>query len=93
MGGTMRLGSRKTYLKTPKCVTAKLYNGATAFDERHRHRYAYLCISVCVYIFIYMNICIYIFCAKTYLKTPKCVTAKPYNGGPRVIYICIYMHM
>jgi len=39
MGGTMRLGSRRTMLKSPKCTTAKLYNGATAFDERHRHRY------------------------------------------------------
>eukprot|EP00965_Chrysotila_dentata_P028607 950900-Pleurochrysis_carterae.AAC.6 len=39
MGGTMRLGSRRTVLKTPQCMTARLYNGATAFDERHRHRY------------------------------------------------------
>jgi CTP synthase len=39
MGGTMRLGARKTMLRSPKCLTAQLYNGATAFDERHRHRY------------------------------------------------------
>mmetsp|Transcript_6422 Transcript_6422/g.10860 ORF Transcript_6422/g.10860 Transcript_6422/m.10860 type:complete len:683 (-) Transcript_6422:335-2383(-) len=39
LGGTMRLGSRRTLLSSPQCRTAKLYNGATAFDERHRHRY------------------------------------------------------
>jgi len=39
MGGTMRLGSRRTVLKNPQCKTAQLYDGATAFDERHRHRY------------------------------------------------------
>ena len=39
MGGTMRLGSRRTLLKRNDCVTCKLYGGATAFDERHRHRY------------------------------------------------------
>ncbi|EOD35566.1 CTP synthase [Emiliania huxleyi CCMP1516] len=38
MGGTMRLGARKTMLRSPKCLTAQLL-GATAFDERHRHRY------------------------------------------------------
>ena len=26
-------------LSRPSCVTAQLYGGATAFDERHRHRY------------------------------------------------------
>uniref|UniRef100_A0A7S0IZT8 CTP synthase n=1 Tax=Calcidiscus leptoporus TaxID=127549 RepID=A0A7S0IZT8_9EUKA len=39
MGGTMRLGARRTVLKHPQCKTAQLYDGATAFDERHRHRY------------------------------------------------------
>jgi len=39
MGGTMRLGSRRTVLRTPQCVTARMYGGVTAFDERHRHRY------------------------------------------------------
>jgi len=39
MGGTMRLGSRRTVLKNTQSKTAALYNGATAFDERHRHRY------------------------------------------------------
>ena len=38
MGGTMRLGSRRTMLKGTDCVTCRLYGGATAFDERHRHR-------------------------------------------------------
>ena len=39
MGGTMRLGARRTVLSRPTCVTAQLYGGVTAFDERHRHRY------------------------------------------------------
>jgi CTP synthase len=39
MGGTMRLGSRRTVLSGPQCKTAQLYGGVTAFDERHRHRY------------------------------------------------------
>lgn len=39
MGGTMRLGSRRTLLNRPDCITCTLYGGATAFDERHRHRY------------------------------------------------------
>jgi len=39
MGGTMRLGSRRTVLSKPQCKTAQLYGGVTAFDERHRHRY------------------------------------------------------
>ncbi|XP_022749305.1 CTP synthase-like isoform X1 [Durio zibethinus] len=39
MGGTMRLGSRRTYFKVPDCKSAKLYGGATFVDERHRHRY------------------------------------------------------
>ncbi|EKX53177.1 hypothetical protein GUITHDRAFT_91955 [Guillardia theta CCMP2712] len=38
MGGTMRLGTRRTILKDEQCLTAKLYHGA-AVDERHRHRY------------------------------------------------------
>mmetsp|Transcript_42137 Transcript_42137/g.86128 ORF Transcript_42137/g.86128 Transcript_42137/m.86128 type:complete len:594 (-) Transcript_42137:276-2057(-) len=38
MGGTMRLGTRRTILKDDKCITAKLYKGASV-DERHRHRY------------------------------------------------------
>ena len=39
MGGTMRLGSRRTVLSRPACKTAQLYGGVTAIDERHRHRY------------------------------------------------------
>ncbi|PPD76176.1 hypothetical protein GOBAR_DD26896 [Gossypium barbadense] len=39
MGGTMRLGTRRTYLKVPDCKSAKLYGDATFVDERHRHRY------------------------------------------------------
>ena len=37
MGGTMRLGKRRTVLQ-PGCLTAQLY-GDTEVDERHRHRY------------------------------------------------------
>ncbi|XP_052312469.1 uncharacterized protein LOC7464580 isoform X2 [Populus trichocarpa] len=39
MGGTMRLGSRRTYFKVPNCKSAKLYSNASFVDERHRHRY------------------------------------------------------
>jgi CTP synthase len=38
MGGTMRLGSRKTQLVTPDCLSAWLY-GSMEVHERHRHRY------------------------------------------------------
>ena len=38
MGGTMR-SARGTRASRPTCVTAQLYGGVTAFDERHRHRY------------------------------------------------------
>ena len=40
MGGTMRLGSRRTILQTMDSTAAKLYQSASGFiDERHRHRY------------------------------------------------------
>ncbi|XP_044468707.1 CTP synthase isoform X2 [Mangifera indica] len=39
MGGTMRLGSRRTYFKVADCKSAKLYGNARFVDERHRHRY------------------------------------------------------
>ena len=39
MGGTMRLGSRRTFFQTMECKTAKLYNSSPFVDERHRHRY------------------------------------------------------
>ncbi|GAB2282218.1 hypothetical protein Dimus_016767 [Dionaea muscipula] len=39
MGSTMRLGSRRTLLQTPHCVTSKLYHNVQYVDERHRHRY------------------------------------------------------
>jgi len=39
MGGTMRLGARKTLLQTADCITAKLYQKELFIDERHRHRY------------------------------------------------------
>ncbi|KAL0743830.1 hypothetical protein Bca4012_085343 [Brassica carinata] len=39
MGGTMRLGSRRTYFQVPDCKSAKLYGNAKFVDERHRHRY------------------------------------------------------
>jgi CTP synthase len=44
LGGTMRLGSRTTILKTKDCLAAKLYSGVyeldlDGIDERHRHRY------------------------------------------------------
>ncbi|CAM8976799.1 unnamed protein product [Rhodiola kirilowii] len=39
MGGTMRLGSRKTYFNNKDCKAAKLYGNESSVDERHRHRY------------------------------------------------------
>ncbi len=39
MGGTMRLGSRRTIFQTQDCKAAKLYNSMPFVDERHRHRY------------------------------------------------------
>ncbi|RWR96209.1 CTP synthase-like protein isoform X1 [Cinnamomum micranthum f. kanehirae] len=39
MGGTMRLGSRRTYFETTDCKSAKLYGNVHYIDERHRHRY------------------------------------------------------
>lgn len=39
MGGTMRLGSRRTHFRSGDCITAKLYKKADYVDERHRHRY------------------------------------------------------
>ncbi|EXB56437.1 CTP synthase [Morus notabilis] len=39
MGGTMRLGSRRTFFQTMDCKSAKLYGNKTFVDERHRHRY------------------------------------------------------
>ena len=39
MGGTMRLGARRTFFKTQDCKAAKLYNSSPFIDERHRHRY------------------------------------------------------
>jgi hypothetical protein len=39
LGGTMRLGARRTLLQTPDCITARLYQAEQFIDERHRHRY------------------------------------------------------
>ncbi|XP_023554299.1 CTP synthase isoform X1 [Cucurbita pepo subsp. pepo] len=39
MGGTMRLGSRRTYFNVMDCKSAKLYGNVKFVDERHRHRY------------------------------------------------------
>ncbi|XP_059437699.1 uncharacterized protein LOC132170655 isoform X2 [Corylus avellana] len=39
MGGTMRLGSRRTYFQVMNSKSAKLYGSKSVIDERHRHRY------------------------------------------------------
>ncbi|MED6132752.1 hypothetical protein PIB30_021724 [Stylosanthes scabra] len=39
MGGTMRLGSRRTFFEVADCKSAKLYGHVKYIDERHRHRY------------------------------------------------------
>lgn len=38
-GGTMRLGSRHTYILDDKSLASKIYYGAQTAYERHRHRY------------------------------------------------------
>ncbi|XP_039195817.1 CTP synthase 2 isoform X1 [Crotalus tigris] len=39
MGGTMRLGKRKTIFKTKDSLLRKLYGNEAFVEERHRHRY------------------------------------------------------
>ncbi|KAL0363788.1 UNVERIFIED_CONTAM: CTP synthase 1 [Sesamum calycinum] len=39
MGGTMRLGSRRTYFQGISSKSARLYGNRSFIDERHRHRY------------------------------------------------------
>lgn len=39
MGGTMRLGKRKTIFNTQDSILRKLYMNAEVIEERHRHRY------------------------------------------------------
>ena len=39
MGGTMRLGSRRTIFQTQDCISSRLYGSVPHVDERHRHRY------------------------------------------------------
>ncbi|XP_010538283.1 PREDICTED: CTP synthase-like [Tarenaya hassleriana] len=39
MGGTMRLGSRRTFFHVKDSKSAKLYGSKSFVDERHRHRY------------------------------------------------------
>ncbi|MCI4373952.1 hypothetical protein PGIGA_G00000450 [Pangasianodon gigas] len=39
MGGTMRLGKRRTIFKSSSSILRKLYGDAEYVDERHRHRF------------------------------------------------------
>ncbi|XP_012861945.2 CTP synthase 2 [Echinops telfairi] len=39
VGGSMRLGVRRTIFKTENSILKKLYGDATFVEERHRHRY------------------------------------------------------
>lgn len=39
MGGTMRLGSRRTYFQGTSSKSARLYGNESFVDERHRHRF------------------------------------------------------
>ncbi|KAI7747564.1 hypothetical protein M8C21_030006 [Ambrosia artemisiifolia] len=39
MGGTMRLGSRRTYFQVTDSKALQLYGNQRFIDERHRHRY------------------------------------------------------
>eukprot|EP00069_Balaena_mysticetus_P007407 bmy_19253T0 len=39
MGGTMRLGKRRTLFQTTDSVMRKLYGDADYLEERHRHRF------------------------------------------------------
>ena len=42
-GGTMRLGTRTTYVRDPDSLAAKVYYGEQEISERHRHRYEVNC--------------------------------------------------
>lgn len=48
MGGTMRLGLRRTVLSSNKCLAARLYGGVTLLEERHRHRCAATAAPACL---------------------------------------------
>ncbi|XP_042294814.1 CTP synthase 1-like [Sceloporus undulatus] len=39
MGGTMRLGKRRTVFQTKNSVMRKLYGDSDHIEERHRHRF------------------------------------------------------
>ena len=39
MGGTMRLGLKRTHILSPDSMAAHLYAGSDSIMERHRHRY------------------------------------------------------
>lgn len=39
LGGTMRLGKRRTKFVKPDCLAKKLYHDQPSVEERHRHRY------------------------------------------------------
>ena len=39
MGGTMRLGKRKTVFKTADSILRQLYGNTDCIEERHSHRY------------------------------------------------------
>jgi CTP synthase len=39
LGGTMRLGKRRTIFRSDQSLLRKLYRGAEFVEERHRHRY------------------------------------------------------
>ncbi|XP_016402479.1 CTP synthase 1-like [Sinocyclocheilus rhinocerous] len=39
MGGTMRLGKRRTIFKTKNSILRKLYGDVDYVEERHRHRF------------------------------------------------------
>ncbi|XVF46101.1 hypothetical protein PTKIN_Ptkin02bG0261100 [Pterospermum kingtungense] len=57
LGGTMRLGSRRTYFQTMDCKSVKLYGNRKFIDERHRHRYEVSGIGMdsCVIILVTIN--------------------------------------
>uniref|UniRef100_A0A8C9FHN3 CTP synthase (glutamine hydrolyzing) n=1 Tax=Pavo cristatus TaxID=9049 RepID=A0A8C9FHN3_PAVCR len=51
MGGTMRLGKRRTVFKTQNSILRKLYGDEMFVEERHRHRYE-------VNLLIFFDICL-----------------------------------
>ena len=55
LGGTMRLGKRRTIFTTEDSVLRKLYGNVEYVEERHRHRYEVTSVLFILYIILKCN--------------------------------------